>query len=342
MPGAHAQPASFAWFWWFCGNRFLFLGLRKRVSAYLVMLEQQARRKPTTAPSAAVVATVTAVTVVQESKRATMDKKLEQPVQLPESAAASLSTSPLLVPAAPSDGLVELSDQDGAAKHIVLSSLQLPSSPSAHKNSSPTVGSSSGGNAALLRLDPSTGGSSFSFSTAAPSARVDASSSPARVVRPTLAQVAPAPLRAAGVPFSSAVVRTGAGSTAGAVPLGGVPQSDARLDELRGAIRKLNIMTVFMSIPLVGTSCVAIPNLLRYANGEILDEIVRSPTADSDGFPWLSGAATSFTLVTLLVALYDPTHTFAPTTRHHGVGPVATKSSVHAHDVTLTFLFLCS
>lgn len=132
------------------------------------------------------------------------------------------------------------------------------------------------------------------------------------MVRPTLAQVAPAPQRA--------------------VPLGGVPQSDARLDELRGAVRKLNLMTVFMSIPLVGTSCVAIPNLLRYADGEILDEIVRSPMADSDGFPWLSGAATSFTLVALLVALYEPTQTFDRAHWHRGT-PMWNWSSEHARNV---------
>lgn len=270
-------------------------------------------------------------------KEPTAEQEQEQAEDVSGSAAAALpSDVPLLSPASPSDaGVVELSEcgrgdgggdgdsSDAAAaatkpKHLLVartatlthatsssssSSLQLPNSPTPGSPSPslllpPEAPLSPGGNTVHIRLVPS--------------------KAAARAVKPSLAQVAPVPAPAprASASASSAAGGAEAGANAASAPTSssasaaatagsaGVSQSEARLAELYGALRKLNLLTALVTVLLLGTGCVQIPNLQRYMRGETLSFVVRSPTEDSDGFPFLSGASTCMNQGALMAILY--------------------------------------
>ena len=330
---------------------FLFINLRKRVAAFLVTLLQQEERRKKEAATAAASASASAAAVlsVQASKRAALQKKeqrekesatqQEQATEQAEDVGADAlpSVVPLLSPASPSDGVVELSevgradgDGDGndnggdaaatKTKHLLVgarsatlthatsssSSLQLPNSPTPGSSTlllPPEAPLSPGGNTVHIRLVPS--------------------KTAARAVKPSLAQVAPAPTPApshaprASTSASSVAAGAEAGTSAASVPTSSataspsgtaaLSQSEARLAELYGALRKLNLLTALVTVLLLGTGCVQIPNLQRYMRGETLSSVVRSPTADSDGFPFLSGASTCMNQGALMAILYAPT-----------------------------------
>lgn len=322
--------------------RFLFINLRKRVAAFLVALEQQEARKQAGALAAA--AATAAAVAAQAAKRTAKESEQanEQPdrasvaASSPPSPSASPFTSPLLPPATRSDGVIELSERVRAggdadadvathpahlavvARTASLTSATSSSSPSLLQlPNSPTMGSSTlmlphavsplspGGKTVHIRLAPSrpvSGSGSGSGAQVAPS---PSATSPLRTFASTSAVAVSSQSGAA-----TATAATGAAAAASSIVVAAtVSQSDARLAELHGALRKLNWLTALVTVILLGTASVSLPDLMSYFEGAALPAVVHSPTGPDDPFPVFNLATTALNQAAVVAILSDNNNT---------------------------------
>lgn len=316
--------------------RFLFINLRKRVAAFLVALEQQEARKQAaavtaTASTAAALAAPTANRSAQANKNEDQAKEQEQTEHASTGAntVAARLTLPLLHTDVQSDGAVELSecgrtdvDADACASRAATASAAQPSRlvvartaslPSATSSSSlqlpnsPILGSSTlmlphstvGGSTVHVRLATSrTGSMSGQQLLAAPA--------PTRTPTPTLRSFASTSTAAASSTSATAAA-TATRAAVIAVPSFGaaaaVSQSAARLSELRGALHKLNLLTALVTVILLGTGSVQVPDLLDYFGGAALPAVVHSPTGPDDPYPLFNLASTALDQLSIIAIL---------------------------------------